>query len=170
MFKSLNIESLSFGRINNYKLLIYKNKFLYYKIIPSKLSVLKDSLNAIKILNFSYSNVNGFVSFFNSINNLNRIFKVILILKGLGLKAVYLLNRRVLKFKLGFSHRPRLFVSKEVFIRVKKKIIFLRSANKEKLGSFAFRLKSLRLPDSYRGKGIWYKSENKKLKIFKKKR
>jgi ribosomal protein L6P/L9E len=39
---------------------------------------------------------------------------------------------------------------------------------KVKVGNFANKIKSYRLPDSYKGKGIWYKNEVKILKEVKK--
>jgi large subunit ribosomal protein L6 len=99
----------------------------------------------------------------------NKISKKILILKGLGLKIFFNNKTRSLEFKLGYSHILILKVDKEIFVGIKKNIIFLQSLNKEKLGNFSFKIKNLRHPDCYRGKGIWYKNEKIKMKQVKKK-
>lgn len=90
-----------------------------------------------------------------------------LILKGLGLK-VTLTHSNVLEFKLGFSHLIKLTISKSISIVLVKNIIILESFNLVELGNVANKIKRLKKPNSYKGKGIWYKNEKLNLKLVKK--
>jgi ribosomal protein L6P/L9E len=96
-------------------------------------------------------------------------YKKILLLKGLGIKASYNKLKSILYLKLGFSHISFIKVNPGIFIRIKKKFIFFQSLNKSKLGNIVLKIKNLKLPDAYKGKGIWYKTEKIKLKEVKKK-
>ena len=43
-------------------------------------------------------------------------------------------------------------------------MLVIEGKSKSKVGNFANKIKKFRLPDIYKGKGIWYKNE---VKIFK---
>jgi hypothetical protein len=107
------------------------------------------------------------------INTVMRYFKVplkkILSLNGLGMKVAYSKLDSTLVFRLGYSHKPRVPVYPEITVSIKKNLIYLQSASKESLGLFAFKIRKLRFPDIYKGKGIWEKTGDKLLKIVKKK-
>ena len=92
--------------------------------------------------------------------------RVFLILKGLGLKVQIVDD--FLEFKLGYSHRCFIKLEKEIGVKIKKNLLFLQSVNKELLGNFLYKIKILKKPDVYKGKGIWYKNEKISLKPVKK--
>lgn len=161
-------KKIKFCYINQKKIIVfYLKKTNYYleiskSFILSKSSKIHFELSTI-VLN---SYFNSFVTFLQSFTFLKR---KILILKGLGLKVYLNKKLRVLSLKLGYSHLCNLFIKKEIFIRVKKNFLFLQSFNKEMLGNFTLAIRNLKIPNAYKGKGIWYKNEKKKLKVIKKK-
>jgi len=93
-----------------------------------------------------------------------------LYLKGLGFKINVLKESNVLQLKLGFSHLIYLKIPEEITkIVLLKKGLRLESYNVEILGNFIFKIRSYKIPDSYKGKGLYYKYEKEKLKVIKKK-
>jgi large subunit ribosomal protein L6 len=93
-----------------------------------------------------------------------------LIFKGLGYKFSLSPDNKYLELKLGYSHLHRLLVpSQKIQLKLLKNAIVFSSKNLSLLGNFLFKIRQLRIPNSYKGKGIWYKNEKKKLKIIKKK-
>jgi hypothetical protein len=111
-----------------------------------------------------------FASFLlNYYKNFERPFRKKLIMRGLGFKVNLTENNKSLKLKLGFSHSIDLRIPKEVSIKINKQSINLEGFNKTSVGNFANKIRKLRLPDSYKGKGVWYKNEVRVLKELKKK-
>lgn len=93
-----------------------------------------------------------------------------LYLKGLGFKMTLLKESNILELKLGFSHLIYLKIPKEIVkISLFKKSLCVESYNLEFLGNFIFKIRSCKIPDSYKGKGFYYKYEKKSLKAIKKK-
>lgn len=87
---------------------------------------------------------------------------------GLGYKAK-IENRNTLVLKLGFSHKLKIKIPNniKIFCSKSNKIIFF-SVEKDKLFEFIIKVKNLKKPDSYKGKGLIFKNENLKLKEGKK--
>ena len=157
-------------------ILIFIKKFIYCFEIPGFIYLSKPNkqlLSYSKLSQFGNNSTDVYFlkNFLNFFQNVQVFSKKILILKGLGLKVNIkkFFLESCLEFKLGYSHLLVLQIDKEIFIRIKKNILFLQSINKEKLGNFIFKIKSLKRPDSYKGKGIWYKNEKIRLKQVKKK-
>jgi large subunit ribosomal protein L6 len=94
-------------------------------------------------------------------------FTKFLLLKGLGLKVF--LSKNLLELKLGYSHKEFVEIDPEVYCAIGKNIIFLKSKNKSLLGNLVCKIRNLRIPDIYKGKGIWLKNEKISLKPIKKK-
>lgn len=103
-----------------------------------------------------------------AIRTLNNTFKRKLTLKGLGFRITLIENKQV-EFKLGFSHLIRLNIPQNIKVRTKKNFMFLESSDIILLGNFIYKVISLKLPDSYKGKGFWSKYQKKTLKVIKKK-
>lgn len=103
-----------------------------------------------------------------AIRTLNNTFKRKLTLKGLGFR-ITLIEKKQVEFKLGFSHLIRLNIPQNIKVRTKKNFMFLESSDIILLGNFVYKVISLKLPDSYKGKGFWSKYQKKTLKIIKKK-
>jgi hypothetical protein len=165
-----NNQNFNFGYLYGKKIIFFKLKRLsYYFELFDFVKVSKLSkLNTRIIIPSSNQHIfSSFNLFFQSFNILKR---KILILKGLGLKAFLFKEKKLLSLKLGYSHVCDLYFDSELILNLlKKNFIQLKSFNKEKLGSFAFKIKNLKQPDNYQGKGIYYKAEKKKLKQVKKK-
>ena len=90
-------------------------------------------------------------------------------LKGLGYRITIIENRTKIEFKIGFSHLIRLSIPNGIKAKGKKNLLHLECKNKILLGNFVDKIVSLKLPDSYKGKGFWFKYQTKTLKIIKKK-
>jgi len=90
-----------------------------------------------------------------------------LILKGLGLKAT-LLSSEMLELKLGFSHVVTIKIPSQLSVSIKKTTINIEGYDPVLLGNFLHKIRILKAPNIYKGKGIWYKNELKTLKIVKK--
>ena len=54
-------------------------------------------------------------------------------------------------------------------MNIQKNIISVEGSDSVVVGNFTNKIRSLKIPDSYKGKGFWYKSEKEKLKEIKKK-
>ena len=73
-----------------------------------------------------------------------------------------------LQLKLGFSNLIIVDVPKSIRVLKRKDALTLEGNNSVIVGNFANLIKSFRYPDSYKGKGIWYKNELRSLKPVKK--
>ena len=176
LLKKINIRNsfcISICYFQGKKLILFKIKnLIYYKVIPYYCIFTKNEKNVLSAKIFKKSTKPYFIAnFVNSFNTFQSINRKVLILHGLGLKAKsYWANRvKILQLKLGFSHLYTIKLDKEIFLKTRKNLLFFHSFNKEKLGSFIFKIKNLRFPDAYRGKGIRCKNEKLKFKIIKKK-
>jgi large subunit ribosomal protein L6 len=83
-------------------------------------------------------------------------------LVGVGFKAEA--KGQVLELSLGFSHDIHFLLPKEVSVEAKTErrsnpIITLKSADKQLLGVVAAKIRSLRKPEPYKGKGIRFVGE-----------
>jgi large subunit ribosomal protein L6 len=93
-----------------------------------------------------------------------------ILLKGLGFKAIMLENNKILGLKIGLSHFVRVpLLSDKMSLKINIKTITVKGFISTDIGNFAERIRRLKLPDSYKGKGFWYKNENRTLKLLKKK-
>lgn len=107
---------------------------------------------------------------FNMIQGVTEGFKKQLEIIGVGYRATY--TNGVLELNLGFSH-PIYFVPPEgieieVDTKTKKNpIINISGVNKELVGQVAAKIRSLRKPEPYKGKGIRYLNESVRRKAGK---
>lgn len=84
-------------------------------------------------------------------------FSKVLDVKGTGYKFEQKGNK--ISFLLGFSHPIELEVPKGITAEVKQNEITLVSADKQLLGDFAAKIRSLRPVEPYKAKGISYRGE-----------
>jgi large subunit ribosomal protein L6 len=163
----LNIEkkTVKFVFLNKLKFIVITINFNdYYLELKNEIILSK---NSVQRLNFvTHQQIFFLTSFLNSFGLLST---KILHLKGLGLKANISKINRTIFLKLGFSHIIRVKYDAEILVNIKNNFIFIQSINKNKIGNLAAFIRSLKYPDSYKGKGVWYKNEIKKLKTVKKK-
>jgi ribosomal protein L6P/L9E len=81
---------------------------------------------------------------------------------GLGYKIYKVKN--LLMLKLGFSHLICCKIPKVIEITIKKKLLELKSLNYYLLKQISTFLKILKLPDIYKGKGLYTLGEKKLIK------
>lgn len=98
----------------------------------------------------------------NMIVGVSQGFEIKQELVGVGYKAT--VNGNVLEMALGFSHDVVLRLPAEVkaeaeMVKGKNPIVTLRSADKQLVGQVAAKIRSLRKPEPYKGKGIKYVGE-----------
>ena len=94
----------------------------------------------------------------NMIIGVSEQFQITLILKGVGYRAIVQGEEIVLN--LGYSHQVKIKIPKSITIDIVQNTnINLKSCNKELLGLFAANIRSWRVPEPYKGKGILYKDE-----------
>ncbi len=80
----------------------------------------------------------------------------------------YLAKTHTLELKLGFSNLIFVSVPSSLKIYKNKNLLTIEGYNHSLVGNFAYLIQSLRYPDSYKGKGLWYKNQEYKLKLIKK--
>ena len=104
---------------------------------------------------------------FNMVTGVKDGFERKLEIVGIGYRAQ--LQGRVITLALGYSH-PVLFPLPEgVTAEIDRQVsITLRGADKAVLGQTAAKLRALRKPDPYKGKGIRYANEVVRKKVGKK--
>ena len=90
-------------------------------------------------------------------------------MKGLGFKADLTEDSKNLELKLGFSVIKTLPIpTHEVRVNVNKNVLTFEGFDPVAVGNFATKVKSLKFPDAYKGKGFWDKNEVRALKEIKK--
>jgi len=102
----------------------------------------------------------------NMVAGVSKGFEKTLEIVGVGYRAE--LSDNKLKLNLGFSHQVLFDIPKGIKCEVEKQtIIKLKGMDKELVGDIAAKLRGIKLPDSYKGKGIRYSDEVIKLKVGK---
>jgi large subunit ribosomal protein L6 len=99
---------------------------------------------------------------FNMVKGVTEGFTTIQELYGVGYKAEA--KGQALELSLGYSHGIYMVMPEEVTVetvneRGKPPTIILKSINKEIIGQVAAKIRSLRPPEPYKGKGIRFKGE-----------
>jgi large subunit ribosomal protein L6 len=93
----------------------------------------------------------------NMVNGVNKPFEKKLILEGIGFKSEVKGDKIV--FALGFSHPVEVSIPATLKVTAEKNNITIAGADKEEVGSFAAKLRSLKKPEPYKGKGMRYSDE-----------
>ena len=98
----------------------------------------------------------------NMITGVSSGYKIVQELVGVGYKAAH--EGNVLELALGYSHNIFFELPKEVSLqtvteRGKNPIIILESHDKQLIGQVAAKIRSLRKPEPYKGKGIRFQGE-----------
>jgi large subunit ribosomal protein L6 len=88
-----------------------------------------------------------------------------LVIKGVGYKCYLMFN--CLIFDLGYTHLIAVKIPKSLNLIVKKNNILVYSAAIDLVMQFSKKLKSLKILDVYKGKGVKSFGENRILKIGK---
>jgi len=106
----------------------------------------------------------------NMIIGVSKGFEIKLELVGVGYKATT--NNQILELSLGYSHNIAFELPIEVKVeavteRRQNPIITLKSIDKQLIGHVAAKIRSLRKPEPYKGKGIKFVGEQLRRKAGK---
>lgn len=93
----------------------------------------------------------------NMISGVNKAFSKTLILEGIGFKSEVKGDKLVLA--LGFSHPVNVDIPKTLKVTAEKNVISISGSDKEEVGQFAAKLRALKKPEPYKGKGMRYSDE-----------
>lgn len=147
------------------KVLIHGKKEMKAYDLPSFLSAKIDKNQLILNRKNDSKNSKAFHGLYRSLIQ-NRIQGVLkgwekkLIFNGIGYRAT--LSGKKLTLNLGYSHPIEISIPEGLDIQViKNTTLLIRGEDKEKVGKLAARIRSLRPPEPFLGKGI--KEENEKI-------
>jgi len=106
----------------------------------------------------------------NMVKGVSDGFKIVQELVGVGYKAQA--TGKMLELSLGYSHNLVLVMPDEISVetlteRGKNPVITMKSADRQLLGQVAAKIRSLRKPEPYKGKGIKFSGEEIKRKAGK---
>jgi hypothetical protein len=87
-------------------------------------------------------------------------------LEGIGYKVDVKGDKLVMA--LGFSHPVEVPIPAGLKVTIEKNIITISGIDKEKVGQFTSRIRDLKKPEPYKGKGLRYQGEVIKIKQGKK--
>ena len=93
----------------------------------------------------------------NMITGVSKGFEKKLEYKGVGYRAQVSDNKLILN--VGYSHPVEIAIPDGIEINVKKNIISVNGINKQLVGQTAAKIRSVRKPEPYKGKGIKYVDE-----------
>ena len=84
-------------------------------------------------------------------------FEKKLVIEGIGFKAQ--LEGTNISLSLGLSHPVKVEIPKDLKAAVEKNVISISGADKEKVGAISAKIRALKKPEPYKGKGIRYDNE-----------
>lgn len=93
----------------------------------------------------------------NMISGVNKPFEKKLILEGIGYKSEVSGDKMTLA--LGFSHPVVVSIPPTLKVTAEKNVITVSGSDKEEVGQFTSKLRSLKKPEPYKGKGMRYSDE-----------
>ena len=93
----------------------------------------------------------------NMVTGVTNGFEKVLEFEGIGYRVA--LEGTTLVMQLGFSHPVRFEAPKGISFAVVKNTITISGFDKEQVGEAAARIRALKKPEPYKGKGIRYRGE-----------
>jgi large subunit ribosomal protein L6 len=93
----------------------------------------------------------------NMIKGVNEGYEKKLILEGVGYKSQVSGNKLVLA--LGFSHPVEVEIPQGLAVKAEKNVISIGGIDKEMVGSWSAKIRALKKPEPYKGKGFHYDNE-----------
>ncbi|WOX79151.1 50S ribosomal protein L6 [Candidatus Shikimatogenerans bostrichidophilus] len=147
------------GKLGNLKQKINNN--IIIKILEDKIYLINKKKNIKK-----YKSLHGLyrMLIYNMIKGVNKGYNKKLKLVGVGYNAIG--NGQILNLNVGYSHKIVMKFCKEINITTEKEIgdnnniiINIFCINKQLLGIVASKIRSLKKPEPYKGKGIRYINE-----------
>ncbi|MDH3004924.1 MAG: 50S ribosomal protein L6 [Candidatus Shikimatogenerans sp. JK-2022] len=145
------------GKLGKLKEKIKKN--IKIKIKNKKIYIINKKKNK------KYKSLHGLyrMLIYNMVYGVSKGYNKKLVIIGIGYNAEVSKDGHILILNLGYSHKIIFHVCKKVKIKIKEeggnKIIDLYSIDKQLLGIVAYKIRSLKKPEPYKGKGIRYLNE-----------
>ena len=93
----------------------------------------------------------------NMIKGVNELYQKKLIIEGIGFKCEVKGSEMILN--LGFSHPIKIQIPNDIKVKVEKNIVIISGVSKELVGQFSAKIRELKKPEPYKGKGIRYEKE-----------
>ena len=93
----------------------------------------------------------------NMIKGVNVLFQKKLIIEGIGFKAEVKGDELVMN--LGFSHQIKVKIPKGISVKAEKNLITISGIDIELVGQFSAKVRDMKKPEPYKGKGIRYDDE-----------
>ena len=93
----------------------------------------------------------------HAVEGVSNGFEKRLEIEGIGYRVS--LDGRDLIFLLGFSHPIRFAAPEGIEFKIEKNVITVSGFNKEVVGEVAAKIRALKKPEPYKGKGIHYQGE-----------
>ena len=93
----------------------------------------------------------------NMLKGVTEGFEKKLILEGVGYKSQ--VNGDKLVLALGFSHPVEVIIPQGLSVKAEKNQLTISGFDKELVGSFAAKIRALKKPEPYKGKGFHYHDE-----------
>lgn len=103
---------------------------------------------------------------FNMIKGVKEGFEKKLQIEGVGFRAN--LEGEELVLNIGYSHPVKIKKPESINFSVEKNIITVSGSDKELVGQIAAKIREVRKPEPYKGKGIRYLGEEVRRKVGKK--
>nr|YP_009398525.1 ribosomal protein L6 [Lophocladia kuetzingii]ARW67711.1 ribosomal protein L6 [Lophocladia kuetzingii] len=102
----------------------------------------------------------------NMIQGVSIGFEKKLLIQGVGYRSQ--MEGKTLILNMGYSHAIRIKPPKDITIKVENNTTILISGiNKETVGEVTAKIRNIRPPEPYKGKGIKYENENIRRKVGK---
>ena len=102
----------------------------------------------------------------NAVEGVVKGYEKKLEIRGIGYRAS--LDGNELNLQMGFTHPIKIKAPEGINFLVEKNIIIISGINKELVGEIAAKIRKIRPPEPYKGKGIRYLGELVKIKAGKK--
>ena len=137
-------------------------KQLTVKVIDGFVEI--DRLNDTKYSRSQHGLISRLIK--NAISGVKSGFTKELTYSGTGYRVN--INSDQLVLHMGYSHQINLIIPKNIKIETKKNRLLISGYDKEAVGQFAAKIRQIRSPEVYKGKGIKYADEFIKRKAGKK--
>ena len=93
----------------------------------------------------------------NMLVGVNTPYQKKLIVEGIGFKSE--IKGKVLNLALGFSHPVNVDIPSDLKVTAEKNVITVSGIDCETVGQFSAKVRALKKPEPYKGKGIRYEDE-----------
>lgn len=94
----------------------------------------------------------------NMVTGVTEKFSKVLVVDGVGYR--FQANQKLVTLLMGYSHPVELSIPEELNVTLESPTkLIVTGINKEKVGFFASKIREVRPPEPYKGKGIRYENE-----------